>query len=90
MTSMHSRFIGWPNHNEVTQGSRNCKNATNFSRDNFVNKVSIFKEFIRAGPYFICIVYNWGLYKISVRFFNSSKHREFTSDLHDFLYEKFL
>ena len=90
MTRMHSQFIGSPNHTEVRKASRNCKNGRNFSRDNFVNKNSIFKEFIKTGPYFICIVCNRCLYKISVRLFSRSKHREFTSDLHVLLYEKFL
>ena len=51
---MHSQFIGSPNHTEVRKASRNCKNGRNFSRDNFVNKNSIFKEFIKTG---FCILF---------------------------------
>ena len=71
---MHASFKSFPRHEEVKKGERICKKAKarkiNFDVDNkvprFEFKVSVFKELINSGPYYICVVCNRNLYKKSV------------------------
>ena len=66
---MYASFKSSPRHEEVKKGDRRHKKAKarkiDFDADNklprFEVKVSVFKEHINSGPYYICVVCNCNL-----------------------------
>ena len=82
MAKVRVIFKSSPRNKEVKKGDRIRKKAkarkTNFDADNkvprFEFKVSVFKELINSGPYYICVVCNRNLYKKSVVVFHRDKY----------------
>ena len=48
----------------------------------WLNEVEKFCQQIRQGPYFICTVRHWCLYKCRVRLFEHEKYHVLTAQLH--------
>ena len=87
---MRAKFRNSPKHEEVKSTNRICKNSRartllNFDACNevstFCSKVSVFKELIDSGPYYICVVCNRCLYRRSVDLFSKSKFCVISDDV---------
>ena len=86
---MRASFKSSPRHEEVKKGDRIRKKAKarkiNFDADDkvprFEFKISVFKELINSGPYYICVVCNCNLYKKSVVLFHRDKYSVISDDV---------
>ena len=89
MTKMRASFKSSPRHEQVKTGDRIRKKAKTrkiiFDEDNKVPrlefKISVFKELINSGPYYICVVCNCKLYKKSVVLFHRDKYSVISDDV---------
>ena len=89
MAKMLARFKSSPRHEEVKKDDRIRKKAKarkiNFDADNkvprFEFKISVFKELINSGPYYICVASNRNLYKNSVVLFPRDKYSIISDDV---------
>ena len=90
---MRAKFKNYPRHEEVKSADRICKKSRtstlNFDANNevprFCSKVSVFKELINSGPYYICVVCNRCLYRRSVGLFNRNKFCVISDDVFRFV-----
>ena len=78
MKKMQIKFKNSPRHEEAKNANRIHKKSRartlNFVANNelprFCSKISVFKERIKSGPYYICLVCNRCLHRRSVGLFN--------------------
>ena len=76
MAKLRAKFKNFPRHEEVKGADRIRKKSRartlNFDVNNevprFCSKVSVLKQFINSGPYYICVVCSRCLYRRSVAY----------------------
>ena len=89
MAKMRAKYKSSPRHEEVKRADRIRKKSRartlNFDANNevprFCSKVSVFKERMNSGPYYICVVCNRCLYRRSVGLFNRNKFYAISDDV---------
>ena len=89
MAKLRSKFESSRRHEEVKRADRIRKKSRartlNFDANNevtrFCSKVSVFKELINSGPYYICVACNRCLYRRSVGLFDRNKFFPISDDV---------
>ena len=86
---MQAKFKSSPRQEEVKRADRIRKKSRartlKFDANNevprFCSNVSVFKQLINSGPYYMCVVCNRCLYRRSVSLFNRNKFCAISDDV---------
>ena len=72
-------------HKKIPNGKKSRARTLKFDANNevprFCSNVSVFKQLINSGPYYMCVVCNRCLYRRSVGLFNRNKFCAISDDV---------